>query len=53
MFGKLIRLWAARGRTLPGVPDPEWHRLSSYRNHLEETERTLRMLRLQKNTPIG
>ncbi|MFI2782623.1 hypothetical protein [Streptomyces sp. ALB3] len=51
MYGELSRLWAARGSTLPGVPDPEWHRLVSYRHHQEETERTLRILRLQKNTP--
>jgi len=53
MFRKLSRLWAARGRTLPGVPDPDWHRLASYRHHQEETERTLRILRLQESMPIG
>jgi len=53
MYGELIRRWAARGKTLPGVPDPEWRRLISYRHHQEETERTLRILRLQKSTPIG
>lgn len=53
MYGDLIRLWAARGSTLPGVPDPEWHRLISYWHHQEETERTLRILHLQKSTPIG
>lgn len=52
-FRKLSRLWAARGRTLPGVPDPDWHRLASYRHHQEETERTLRILHLQESMPIG
>ncbi len=53
MYGELIRRWAARGKTLPGAPDPEWRRLTSYRHHQEETERTLRILRLQKSTPVG
>ncbi|MFF9689354.1 hypothetical protein [Streptomyces sp. NPDC014623] len=53
MYGKLFRTWVARGHTLPGVPDPEWHRLTSYRHHQEETERTLRILRLQKIMPVG
>ncbi|GAA2930116.1 hypothetical protein GCM10010518_16090 [Kitasatospora cinereorecta] len=53
MYGQLIRLWTARGSTLPGVPDPEWQRLVSYRHHQEETERTLRILHLRDTTPLA
>ncbi|MEU6993521.1 hypothetical protein ABZ953_23065 [Streptomyces sp. NPDC046465] len=27
IYGALLRLWADRGRTLPGRHDPEWARL--------------------------
>ncbi|MEU1124656.1 hypothetical protein ABZ371_14070 [Streptomyces sp. NPDC005899] len=47
IYEELLRRWAARGNALPGMPDPEWLRLTSYRHHQEETERTLRMLHLQ------
>ncbi len=47
LYGELVNLWAARGATLPGAPDPDWRRLVSYRHFQEETEETLRMLRLQ------
>lgn len=49
LYAELLRLWAARDATLPGVLDADWRRLTSYRHFHEETEETLRMLRLQGN----
>lgn len=37
-----------RGAMLPGVTDPEWDRLASYRAFERETQRTVRMLRLER-----
>lgn len=57
LYAELLSLWAAREATLPGVLDADWRRLTSYRHFHEETEETLRMLRLQgrthKSGPIG
>ncbi|MFI9581218.1 hypothetical protein ACIHCQ_05125 [Streptomyces sp. NPDC052236] len=30
IYEQLTREWAAEGRTLPGLPDLEWNRLSHY-----------------------
>lgn len=57
LYAELLSIWAAREATLPGVLDADWRRLTSYRHFHEETEETLRMLRLQgrahKSGPIG
>ncbi|MFF1923562.1 hypothetical protein ACFVW8_23695 [Streptomyces sp. NPDC058221] len=50
LYTELLNLWAAREATLPGVLDADWRRLTSYRHFLEETEETLRNLRLQGQT---
>lgn len=47
LYAELLSLWAAREATLPGVLDADWRRLTSYRHFSEETEETLRNLRLQ------
>lgn len=47
LYAELLGLWAAREATIPGVLDADWRRLTSYRYFSEETEETLRNLRLQ------
>ncbi|MEV0964388.1 hypothetical protein AB0J25_17670 [Streptomyces sp. NPDC049910] len=41
--------WRARGAMLPGARDPQWDRLTSLHAFEEDTRRTLRMLRLERD----
>ncbi|WP_030800131.1 hypothetical protein [Streptomyces sp. NRRL S-337] len=45
VYAALVRLWTERAATVPGVADPEWQRLVSYRALMEETETALTALR--------
>lgn len=45
LYAALVRLWTAHDATVPGVADPEWQRLVSYRCLMEETETALAALR--------
>lgn len=45
LYAGMAKLWTERARTVPGVADPEWQRLVSYRALMEETERALTALR--------
>ncbi|MCZ7459067.1 hypothetical protein [Streptomyces sp. WMMC940] len=48
---QLVSEWRARGAMLPGARDPQWDRLVSLRAFEEDTRRTLRMLRLERDPP--
>ncbi|MGD3106065.1 hypothetical protein [Streptomyces sp. YGL11-2] len=45
VYAGLVKIWAERSATVPGVADPEWQRLVSYRALMEETETALAALR--------
>ncbi|MER6050007.1 hypothetical protein K2224_21065 [Streptomyces sp. BHT-5-2] len=45
LYAGLVKIWAERSATVPGVADPEWQRLVSYRALMEETENALTALR--------
>ncbi len=45
LYATLVRTWTERAATVPGVADPEWQRLVSYRCFMEETETALAALR--------
>ncbi|MFE0381970.1 hypothetical protein ACFW1M_41900 [Streptomyces inhibens] len=45
LYAGLAKLWTERDATVPGVADPEWQRLVSYRALMEETETALTALR--------
>lgn len=45
VFAGLVKQWTERAATVPGVADPEWQRLVSYRALMEETETALTALR--------
>ncbi|WP_438489323.1 hypothetical protein [Streptomyces sp. S186] len=45
VYAGLVQIWAERSATVPGVADPEWQRLVSYRALMEETENALTALR--------
>ncbi|MFE7311954.1 hypothetical protein ACFU7T_02390 [Streptomyces sp. NPDC057555] len=45
VYAGLVRIWTERCATVPGVADPEWQRLVSYRALMEETEIALTALR--------
>ncbi|GAA2653297.1 hypothetical protein [Streptomyces lunalinharesii] len=45
LYAGLVRIWTERSATVPGVADPEWQRLVSYRALMEETELALTALR--------
>ncbi|WP_234042443.1 hypothetical protein [Streptomyces marianii] len=49
VYGQLVSEWRARGAMLPGARDPQWDRLVSLRAFEEDTQRTLRMLRLERD----
>ncbi|MEU2432562.1 hypothetical protein ABZ611_24195 [Streptomyces sp. NPDC007861] len=49
LYVQLIAEWRARGAMLPGTRDLEWDRLASSWAFEEETQRTLRMLRLERD----
>ncbi|WP_254076720.1 hypothetical protein [Streptomyces pacificus] len=48
LYGQLLSEWQARGAMLPGARDPQWDRLASPHAFEEDTRRTLRMLRLER-----
>ncbi|MFB7631494.1 hypothetical protein ACFC0M_11180 [Streptomyces sp. NPDC056149] len=45
VYAGLLKTWLERSATVPGVADPEWQRLVSYRALMEETEIALNALR--------
>ncbi|MFF2807358.1 hypothetical protein ACFVT2_09260 [Streptomyces sp. NPDC058000] len=45
VYAGLVKIWTERAATVPGVADPEWQRLVSYRALMEETELALTALR--------
>ncbi|MFE6686824.1 hypothetical protein ACFVFQ_10145 [Streptomyces sp. NPDC057743] len=45
VYAALLKTWLERSATVPGVADPEWQRLVSYRALMEETEIALNALR--------
>ncbi|MEK2473958.1 MULTISPECIES: hypothetical protein [Streptomyces] len=45
VYAGLVKIWTERCATVPGVADPEWQRLVSYRALMEETELALTALR--------
>ncbi|KUL33629.1 hypothetical protein ADL22_32720, partial [Streptomyces sp. NRRL F-4489] len=45
LYAGLVKIWTERSATVPGVADPEWQRLVSYRALMEETENALTALR--------
>ncbi|MDT0457890.1 hypothetical protein RM550_19475 [Streptomyces sp. DSM 41527] len=45
VYAGLVKQWTDRAATVPGVADPEWQRLVSYRALMEETETALTALR--------
>ncbi|MEI5131030.1 hypothetical protein RB199_01240 [Streptomyces libani] len=45
VYAGLVKQWTERAATVPGVADPEWQRLVSYRALMEETESALTALR--------
>ncbi|MEU2160642.1 hypothetical protein QRN89_18450 [Streptomyces chengbuensis] len=49
LYLQLVSEWRARGAMLPGARDPQWERLASLRAFEEDTQRTLRMLRLERD----
>ncbi|AWI28243.1 hypothetical protein [Streptomyces tirandamycinicus] len=49
LYGQLVSEWRARGAMLPGARDPQWDRLASLHAFEEDTRRTLRMLRLERD----
>lgn len=49
VYVQLVSEWRARGAMLPGARDPQWDRLVSLRAFEEDTQRTLRMLRLERD----
>ncbi|AWK12957.1 hypothetical protein DDQ41_16735 [Streptomyces spongiicola] len=49
LYGQLVSEWRARGAMLPGARDPQWDRLTSLHAFEEDTRRTLRMLRLERD----
>lgn len=46
LYTQLAAKWAARGATVPCLPDPLWQRLTSIEHLERETETTLRQLHL-------
>ncbi|MBT2408525.1 MULTISPECIES: hypothetical protein [unclassified Streptomyces] len=51
LFDQLAREWQARGATVPGLPDPVWDELISYKHFQRETQDTLRSLHLDSADP--
>lgn len=51
LFEQLAREWAARGATVPGLPDPAWRRLVSWEHFERETAATVRDLHLRGPEP--
>jgi hypothetical protein len=49
LYVQLVSEWRARGAMLPGARDLQWDRLASLRAFEEDTQRTLRMLRLERD----
>lgn len=45
LYAELVASWSACAATVPGVPDSEWQRLTSYQSFLCEVESVLRDLR--------
>lgn len=45
LYTQLAEEWAARGATVPGLPDLLWQRLASSEHLRRETESTMRQLR--------
>lgn len=45
LYAELVASWAASAATVPGIPDSEWQRLTSYQSFLCEVESVLRDLR--------
>ncbi|AVZ75017.1 hypothetical protein SLUN_25340 [Streptomyces lunaelactis] len=49
LYAQLVAEWRARGAMLPGARDLQWDRLASGRAFEEDTQRTVRMLRLERD----
>ncbi|MCX4512149.1 hypothetical protein OHA27_17935 [Streptomyces sp. NBC_01619] len=49
LYVQLVAEWRARGAMLPGARDLQWDRLASSRAFEEDTQRTLCMLRLERD----
>lgn len=45
LYAELVASWTASSATVPGIPDSEWQRLTSYQSFLREVESVLRDLR--------
>lgn len=45
LYAELVASWTASAATVPGIPDSEWQRLTSYQSFLREVESVLRDLR--------
>ncbi|WP_392670082.1 hypothetical protein [Streptomyces sp. LN785] len=45
LYAELVARWTACAATVPGVPDSEWQRLTSYQSFLRDVESVLRDLR--------
>ncbi len=52
LYDELAREWAARGATVPGLPDPVWQQLVSWEYFQREIAAVVRDLHLRGAEPV-
>jgi hypothetical protein len=53
IYRDLLTLWADRGRTLPGQPDPEWARLAASGERNEQRKRSEQAERVERAEEVS